>query len=122
MQKSTGQKILYILNQSPYASESTLNALRFALALKEQHPATELKIFCFSDAVLSAMQGQQPKEGVNIQEYIDILTGLDVEIKLCTTCANARAIKADYLTNGVTLGTLSDISQWTLWADKVITF
>ena len=117
------QKLLYILNDSPYGGEKTFNALRFALALKEEyHQQVEMKIFCFSDAVLSGLKGQNPKEAGNVQELLTILAGLDVEIKLCTTCTNARAISEHPLIEGVTLGTLADVSAWTLWADKVLTF
>ncbi|MFC0323896.1 DsrE/DsrF/TusD sulfur relay family protein [Gallibacterium melopsittaci] len=117
------QKLLYILNDSPYSGEKTFNALRFALALKEEHAKeVEMKIFCFSDAVLSGLKGQNPKEGANVQELLTILTGLGVEVKLCTTCTNARAVSQHPLIDGVTLGTLADVAEWTLWADKVLTF
>lgn len=117
------QKLLYILNDSPYGGEKTFNALRFALALKEEHNQdVEMKIFCFSNAVLSGLKGQNPKEGANVQEVLAILTGLGVEVKLCTTCTNARAISKQPLIEGVSLGTLADVAEWTLWADKVLTF
>ncbi len=46
------------------------HVLRFALALKEEHNQdVEMKIFCFSDAVLSGLKGQNPKEGANVQKY-----------------------------------------------------
>ena len=31
------QKILFILNESPYGSEKSFNALRFAVNLQEEH-------------------------------------------------------------------------------------
>ena len=44
------------------------------------------------------------------------------EIKLCTSCVKARGLLDAKLIDGVTLGTLDDVSEWTLWADKVLTF
>ena len=46
----------------------------------------------------------------------------DVNIKLCTSCVKARGLLDAKLIDGVTLGTLDDVSEWTLWADKVLTF
>ena len=39
-------------------------------------------------------------------------------IKLCTSCVKARGLLDAKLIDGVTLGTLDDVSEWTLWADK----
>ena len=61
-------------------------------------------------------------EGFNIQQLIDILAAQGAEIKLCTICVKARGLLDAKLIDGVTLGTLDDVSEWTLWADKVLTF
>ena len=42
------QKILFILNESPYGSEKTFNALRQAVNLQEEYgKEIELKLFFF---------------------------------------------------------------------------
>ena len=117
------QKVLFILNESPYGSEKSFNGLRLAVNLQEEYgKEIALKIFCFSDSVLAGLAGQDPKDGANIQQVMEILTAQGAEIKLCTTCTKARGITNLPLADGVQLGTLDDVSAWILWADKVINF
>ena len=106
------QKLLFILNESPYGTEKSFNALRLAVNLQEEHgKEVEIKVFCFGDSVLSGIAGQHPNEGANVQQ-----------VKLCTSCTKARGLFESKLIDGVTRGTLDDVSKWTLWADKVVNF
>ena len=117
------QKLLFILNESPYGTEKTFNALRLAVNLQEEHgKQIELKLFFFSDSVLAGLAGQNPNDGANIQQVLEILIAQGAEVKLCTSCTKARGITSLPLVEGIQLGTLDDAAAWTLWADKVITF
>jgi sulfur relay (sulfurtransferase) complex TusBCD TusD component (DsrE family) len=44
------------------------------------------------------------------------------EIGLCGTCIDARAIHEDQLVDGTRRSTLEELTDWTIWADKVISF
>ncbi|HBO37826.1 MAG TPA: hypothetical protein DD638_04100 [Pasteurellaceae bacterium] len=117
------QKILFILNESPYGTEKTFNALRLAVNLQEEYNKTiELKLFFFSDSVLSGLAGQAPNEGPNIQQVLEILVAQGAEVKLCTSCSKARGTIDRPLVQGVQLGTLDDVAAWTIWADKIVNF
>ena len=117
------QNLLFIVNDSPYGGEKTFNALRFAINLQEDHcKEVNIKVFAFSDSILSGIADQNPNEGSNVQQLIDILVAQGAEVKLCTSCVKARGLLDAKLIDGVTLGTLADVSEWTLWADKVLTF
>ena len=117
------QNLLFIVNDSPYGGEKTFNALRFAINLQEDHGHdVNIKVFAFSDSILRGIAGQNPNEGSNVQQLIDILVAQGAEVKLCTSCVKARGLLEAKLIDGVTLGTLADVSEWTLWADKVLTF
>ena len=68
------QKLLFILNESPYGTEKSFNALRLAVNLQEEHgKEVEIKVFCFGDSVLSGIAGQHPNEGSNVQQVMEIL-------------------------------------------------
>lgn len=54
--------LLFVLNDSPYGSERTYNALRHALAVAKQD-ATEVKVFLMADATACAIAGQSVPEG-----------------------------------------------------------
>ncbi|WP_237385518.1 DsrE family protein [Xenorhabdus sp. Sc-CR9] len=66
--------------------------MRLSIALKEQKPQNELKLFLMSDAVIAGLAGQIPKEGYNLKQMLEILTAQNVEVKLCKTCTDARGI------------------------------
>ena len=57
------QNILFIVNDSTYSGEKTFNAVRFAINMKEEHSKdVNIKLFCFSDAILCGIAGQNPNE------------------------------------------------------------
>ncbi|MCS2159328.1 DsrE/DsrF/TusD sulfur relay family protein [Scandinavium sp. H11S7] len=115
------QRIVIIANGAAYGSESLFNSLRLAIALREQQPV-ELKVFLMSDAVTAGLRGQKPAEGYNIQQMLEILTAQNVPVKLCKTCTDGRGITPLPLADGVEIGTLTELAQWTINADKVLTF
>lgn len=48
-------KALFILNEAPYGSEKTYNALRLAMALQKDHADAEILCFLMADAVFAAL-------------------------------------------------------------------
>ena len=116
------QKVVIIANGPAYGSEPLFNSLRLAIALTEQTPRPDLKLFLMSDAVTAAISGQKPAEGYNIQQMLEILTAQEVPVKLCKTCADGRGVNALQLAEGVRIGTLPELAEWVLAADKVLTF
>ena len=115
------QRIVIVASGAAYGSESLFNSLRLAIALKEQQPI-DLKLFLMSDAVTAGLRGQRPTEGYNIQQMLEILTAQSVPVKLCKTCTDGRGITGLTLVDGVEVGTLVELAEWTLAADKVLTF
>ncbi|MBK4713898.1 MULTISPECIES: DsrE/DsrF/TusD sulfur relay family protein [Tenebrionibacter/Tenebrionicola group] len=116
------QKVLIIASGAAYGSESLFNSLRLAIALREQNNAPALKLFLMSDAVTAGLRSQKPAEGYSIQQMLEILTAQGVAVKLCKTCADGRGITPLPLIDGVEIGTLIELAEWTLAADKVLTF
>lgn len=117
------QTLLFILNDAPYGSEKTFNALRLALNIKEEYEdEVAINIFLMSDSVTAALANQRPSEGYNIEQMLDILFAQGAQLKLCKTCTDARGISDLPLIAGAQISTLIELSQWTLAADKVLTF
>ncbi|WP_425934397.1 DsrE/DsrF/TusD sulfur relay family protein [Aeromonas rivipollensis] len=115
------QEIVIIANGAPYGSESLFNAMRLGIALNEQEGVI-LKIFLMSDAVGAALTGQSPAEGYNLRQMLEILLAQGTLIRLCKSCTDARGISSLPLIEGIEIGTLPLLAQWTLAADKVLTF
>ena len=104
------QKLLFIVHAAPYGNEAFFSSLRLALQIQEQHKA-QIKLFLMSDAVIGGLAKQNPAEGYHIQQMLEILT-----------CTNARGITELPLAEGVEIGTLSELADWTMEADKVLNF
>ncbi|USD37389.1 MULTISPECIES: DsrE/DsrF/TusD sulfur relay family protein [Ferrimonas] len=114
--------ILMVAHDSPYGSEKLYNALRIALAMQEHgdQPLSQ-RVFLMSDAVVAALSGQQtPDLSYHIGQMIELLLAQGVPVSLCKTCAEARGLTEDRLIEGVQIGTLVELSHWTLHSDKVL--
>jgi len=81
-------KVLFILNEAPYGSEKTYNALRLAMALQKDQPGTEVHVFLMADAVTAALPAQGTPQGYyNIEWMIRAITAKGGQVKLCGTCS-----------------------------------
>lgn len=117
------QKILIIVHAPPYGSERCLSALRLATALAGRDgDRPEVRVFLMSDAVVLGLPNQADGSGNALQAMVEQLVSDGVTIKLCRTCALARGLADLPLTPGLSIGTLPELAEWTLAADKVITF
>jgi uncharacterized protein involved in oxidation of intracellular sulfur len=115
--------VLLILNDAPYGSERSYNALRLAMALqKEQAPET-LRVFLMADAGACAVAGQKTPQGYyNVERMLRSVLLKGGEVSLCGTCADARGLKAEAWVEGVRRGSMSELARWTAEADRVLTF
>ncbi|MBP8065167.1 MAG: DsrE family protein [Aeromonadaceae bacterium] len=117
------QNILILCTEAPYGSESLYNALRLAIALKEQEECQiELRIFMLADSVTVALNGQAPTDGYNLRQMLEILTAQKVPMRLCKTCTDSRGISGLPLIDGIEIGTMPLLARWTVEADKVLNF
>lgn len=116
-------KTLFILNDPPYGTERSYNALRLAGSLARR-PGEEVKIFLMGDAASCAKAHQKVPQGYYSVELMlqSPATRHGVEIGVCGTCMDARGIADGELAEGTQRGTLSQLTDWTAWADKALVF
>ncbi|NYY76282.1 hypothetical protein DMI70_22030 [Escherichia coli] len=107
------QKIVIVANGAPYGSESLFNSLRLAIALREQENNLDLRLFLMSDAVTAGLRGQNRK-ATTFSKCWRSFTAQNVPVKLCKTCTDGRGISTFPLIDGVEIGTLVELAQWTL--------
>jgi len=113
---------LLVLNDSPYGSQRTYNALRLAGALAK-NGTREVFIFLLGDGVVSGLQRQSPADAsYNVQEMLRLLAAQGVSIGACRTCLEARGIDDAALVAGINRRTLDDLRNWTEEAMKVLVF
>ncbi len=115
-------KILLILNDPPYGSERSYNGLRLAGSLAKREEA-DVRVFLIGDAVACGAAGQQTPNGFyNLERMIKAATNHGAELGCCGSCLDARGIDEHKLVAGARRSSLEELTDWTLWADQVITF
>ena len=115
-------KTLFILNDAPYGTERSYNALRLAGALSKRE-GEEGKLFLVGDAASCAKAHQKVPQGYyNVEVMLRGAARHGTEIGVCGTCIDARGITEAELTEGSHRSTLDQLADWTQWADKTLVF
>ena len=114
--------LLFVLNDPPYGTERSYNALRLAGALAKRG-TDDLRVFLMGDAAACAKNGHAVPQGFyNLNRMLAVLAQRNVPIEVCGTCLDARGITAEELVPGATKGTLEGLADSTQWADRVLVF
>jgi uncharacterized protein involved in oxidation of intracellular sulfur len=115
-------RVLLILNDPPYGSERSYNGFRLARSLSLRDDS-QVKVFLMGDAVSCALAGQKTPDGYyNLERMIRTTAAKGAEIGCCGGCLEARGITDQLLVHGVCRSSMDELTEWTIWADKVITF
>jgi len=114
--------VLVVANDPPYGTERCYNALRLAGSLAKREETT-VRLFLMADAVGCAVAGQVLPDGYyHLDRMIKAAVRHGAEVGLCGTCMDARALRAEQLVEGARRSSLEELTDWTLWADKVVSF
>ena len=115
------QQITIIINDGPYGSEKSYNALRLALGLS--HEDTKVNIFLLADGVWAAQSGQSvPKGYYNIERMLQMALSSGAKVKACGTCMTARGLDAGKVIEGAEKASMANLTQWVKESDKVLCF
>ena len=115
-------KVLILLNDPPYGTERSYNGLRLAGSLARRDEA-DLKVFLFGDAVGCAIAGQKVPDGYyHLDRMLASVIRHGGEVGCCGTCMDARGLPEQALVKGARRSTLEEVTEWTIWADKVVSF
>ncbi len=115
-------KTLFILNEPAYGNERSYNGLRLALSLCKAE-GQEIRVFLIGDAVTCAKTPQKTADGYyNLERMLKSLEPKGVPVGCCGTCLDARGMTEDALAAPARRSTLAELTEWTIWADKVVTF
>lgn len=116
-------KVLFILNDAPYGTEKTYNALRLAMALQKHQPGTDVRIFLMADAVTAALQTQNTPQGYyNVERMLKAVIAKGGQVKLCGTCCDARGITSLAMIEGAQISSMVELAQWTTGSEKTLVF
>jgi len=115
-------KTLFVLNDPPYGTERSYNALRLAGVLARRE-GEEVRVFLIGDAAACAKGGQKVPQGYyNIADMLGAVTRRRGEAAVCGTCMDARGMADADLAAGARRGSMELLGDWTVWADKALVF
>lgn len=115
--------LLFVVNDSPYGSERTYNALRLAINLLKKEPKPKIRVFLVGDGAACAKAGQSVPQGYyNVELMLKAIAKRGATVGVCGTCMDARGLKDADLVEGTRRSSLDEQTEWTLWAEKVLVF
>jgi len=115
-------KTLFVLNDPPYGTERSYNALRLAGALSKRDDE-EVKVFLIGDAASCAKKGQKVPQGYyNTEVMLRNVGRQGGEIGVCATCMDARGMTDTELADTTHRSTLEELTNWVQWADRTLVF
>lgn len=115
-------KTLFILNDAPYGTERSYNALRLAGSLSKQD-GERVRAFLIGDAAACAQAGQKVPQGhYNIETMLKTVSKHGGEIGVCASCMDARGIQDAQLVEGTRRSSMDELTTWTTDADRGVVF
>jgi len=115
-------RYLLILNDPAYGTERSYNGFRLARSLTGQEGA-EVRVFLMGDAVTCALAGQKTPNGYyNLERMLRSTAAKGAQVGCCGSCLDARGVADDRISEGARRSSLDELTEWTVWAEKVITF
>jgi uncharacterized protein involved in oxidation of intracellular sulfur len=115
-------KTLFILNDPPYGTERSYNGLRLAGALAKRE-GEQVRVFLIGDAAACAKRNQKVPQGYyNLEIMLGAVIRRGGEVGVCGSCMDARGVAEEDLVSGTRRSSMEELADWTLWAERVVTF
>ncbi|MBI5284701.1 MAG: DsrE family protein [Chloroflexi bacterium] len=115
-------KALFIINDPPYGTERAYNALRLAYSVV-QREGEQVRVFLIGDAASCGKRGQQTPNGYyNLERMLTAVVRRGGDVGVCGSCMDARGIADAELVEGAHRSSMDQLTDWTLEADRVLTF
>ncbi|MBI5287732.1 MAG: DsrE family protein [Chloroflexi bacterium] len=113
---------LFIINDPPYGTERAYNALRLAYSLVQREDV-HVRVFLIGDGASCAQGSQRTPNGYyNLERMISGVIRRGGEVAVCGSCMDARGLADTALIEGACRSGMDELTEWTLAADRVLTF
>lgn len=118
----TGKQLTIVSINGPYRDEGVFTMMRLAHAAKEK--GITVNFFNYLDATVIAHRDQAPKEFPTIETIFGNIVKKGIkkpkaDAIACIKCTDARGVTKQQ-TEGVIIGGLYDLGEWTAESDKTI--
>jgi uncharacterized protein involved in oxidation of intracellular sulfur len=83
----------------------------------------EVRVFLMGDAAACAKAGQQVPQGYyHLERMLQVVAQAKGEVGVCGSCMDARGIREAELSPNARRSTLEELTDWTVWAERVLVF
>jgi len=118
----TGKQLTIVSINGPYRDEAVFTMIRLAHAAKEK--GITVNFFNYLDATIIAHRDQAPKEFPPVETIFGTIVKKGIkkpkaDAIACIKCTDARGVTKQQ-TEGVIIGGLYDLGEWTAESDKTI--
>ena len=118
----TGKQLTIVSINGPYRDESVFTMMRLAHAAKEK--GITVNFFNYLDATVITHRDQAPKEFPPIETIFGTIVKKGIkkpkaDAIACIKCTDARGVTKQQ-TEGVIIGGLYELGEWTAESDKTI--
>ncbi len=118
----TGKQLTIVSINGPYRDEGVFTMMRLAHAAKEK--GITVNFFNYLDATVIGHRDQAPKEFPTIETIFGNIVKKGIKKPkahaiACIKCTDARGVTKQQ-TEGVIIGGLYDLAEWTAESDKTI--
>ena len=114
-------KTLLVLSHPHHDTPDVHEGVKLGLRLVED-PAVELRVYLMGDSVWCAVRSAPAAGDPGPSRPLAALTERGILVGACLPCLAERDIAMDQLLPGVHLTSTSELAEWTLWADKVLSW
>jgi len=59
---------------------------------------------------------------LNVADMLSAFMRRNGAVSVCGTCMDARGIRDEELVQGAARGTMDQLTEWSMWADKILVF
>ena len=114
---------LIVIHDAPYGTEKAYNALRHAMTMQSEHKDVKIYVFLMADAVGCAVKNQKTPQGYyNIERMIGSVIKNGGEVRMCSSCMDARGINESMTIEKASRSSMSDFTNLVVASEKVISF
>jgi uncharacterized protein involved in oxidation of intracellular sulfur len=112
---------LFILNDPPYGTERSYNAMRLAAALGKS--TSKVRVFLIGDGASCAHRSQKVPHGhYSIEVMVKTVIKSGGEVGVCASCMDARGLSDADLIEGSHRSSMDELARWTEEARQVLVF
>lgn len=120
--RDRGEQVAPRAQQSALRQGNGVTTVHLAASLGKRE-GEQIRLFLLGDAASCANRGQEMPTGYyGIESMVTVVIRQRGDVVVCGSCVDARGISERNLVEGCHRSSMEGLTEWTQWADPVVTF